>query len=61
MLARIKGTMIDPITNRAISNACWNGFHDDREFDDGPYVCMVDDCNCMCHGRPQPGEQEATQ
>lgn len=42
-------TKLDPITNRKLSKACWNGDHEEDE--NGSFVldCLNDGCECLCH------------
>ena len=37
----------DPITNRFISDSCWNGHHEQNEVPGD--LCKVCRCGCMCH------------
>lgn len=39
----------DPITNRMISDSCWNGHHEDEEGEIGDYCYLG--CKCMCHDK----------
>ena len=47
MLRPFTGTAIDPITNRLISDACWNGWHEQATTPDS--TCASQGCLCLCH------------
>jgi len=47
-LPKFDDTAPDPITNRMISNRCWDGRHQEEDRRRAGQ-CTATNCQCMCH------------